>query len=103
MSSDIRFYIPESETIPTELRLYVGDILVTYEKKNKGFIFYINLENQEKALEVAKTITQQIILEHDESQHGVTWETVSLKAIPQEERYKLGTIVEWKYRIRDSY
>ena len=101
--SDIKFYIPNDETIPTELRLYVGDVYVTYERTNGGFTFRILLDNEEKAMEVAKEIVQKMIREHDESQHGVSWRTVSLKVIPQEVRYKIGTLIEWKYRVRDSY
>ena len=101
--SDIKFYIPDDETIPTELRLYVGDVYVTYEKTMGGFIFHILLDDEEKAMEVAKEIVQKMIREHDESQHGVSWETVSLKVIPQEVRYKIGTLIEWKYQVRDSY
>lgn len=101
--SDIKFYIPDDETIPTELRLYVGDVYVTYERTNGGFTFHILLNDEEKAMEVAKEIVQKMIREHDESQHGVSWETVSLKVIPQEVRYKIGTLIEWKYRVRDSY
>lgn len=30
--SEIRFYIPENETIPTDLRVYVDDVYVDYER-----------------------------------------------------------------------
>ena len=101
--SEINFYIPNDETIPTDLRLYVDDIYVTYERTNGGFIFHISLDDEEKAMEVAKEIVQKMIREHDESQHGVSWRTVSLQVIPQEDRYKIDTLIEWKYRVRDSY
>ena len=101
--SEIKFYIPNDETIPTDLRLYVDDIYVTYERTNGGFTFHILLDDEEKAMEVAKEIVQKMIREHDESQHGVSWRTVSLQVIPQEERYKIDTLIEWKYRVRDSY
>lgn len=101
--SEINFYIPNDETIPTDLRLYVDDIYVTYERTNGGFTFHISLDDEEKAMEVAKEIVQKMIREHDESQHGVSWRTVSLQVIPQENRYKIDTLIEWKYRVRDSY
>lgn len=101
--ADIRFYIPNNETIPTDLRLYVDDVYVTYKRIIGGFLFRISLDDEEKAMEVAKAIVQQIIREHDESQHGVSWRTVSLEIIPQEERYRIDTAIEWKYRVRDSY
>ena len=101
--SDIKFYIPKDETIPTILALYVDDVYVTYERTKGGFTFHILLDDEEKAMEAAKEIVQKMIREHDESQHGVSWRTVSLEVIPQEERYKFGTLIEWKYRVRDSY
>ena len=100
--SEINFYIPNDETIPTDLMLYVDDIYVTYERTNGGFTFHISLDDEEKAMEVAKKIVQKMIREHDESQHGVSWRTVSLQVIPQEDRYKIDTLIEWKYRVRDA-
>jgi hypothetical protein len=101
--SEIKFYIPNDETIPTDLRLYVDDVYVTYERTKGGFTFHILLDDEEKALEVAKEIVQKMIREHDESQHGVSWRTVSLQVIPQEDRYIIDMVIEWKYRVRDSY
>lgn len=101
--SEIKFYIPNDETIPTDLRLYVDDVYVTYKRTKGGFTFHILLDDEEKAMGVAKEIVQKMIREHDESQHGVSWRTVSLQVIPQEDRYKIGTLIEWKYRVRDSY
>lgn len=101
--SDIKFYIPKSETIPTGLRLYVGDVYVDYYRIDTGFRFEIYLEDEAEALKVAEQIVERMIADHDEAQHGVTWCTVSLTIVPQEERYKVGTIIDWKYRVRDSY
>lgn len=101
--SAIRFYTPNSETIPTDLRLYVDDVFVKYERVQNGFRFYVSLEDEQQAVDVVKEIVQKMIWEHDESEHGVSWRTVSLEIVSQEERYCIGTIIEWKYRIRDSY
>lgn len=101
--SEIKFHIPNDETIPTYLRLYVDDVYVTYERTKGGFTFRIYIDDEEKAMEVAKEIVQKMIREHDEPQHGVSWRTVSLKVISQEDQYKIGTLIEWKYRVRDSY
>lgn len=100
---NIKFYVPKSETIPTDLRLYVDDVYVKYERVQNGFRFYISLEDELKAMDVAKEIVEKMEREHDESEHGVYWRTVSLEIVPTEERYRLGTTVEWKYRVRDSY
>lgn len=99
----IKFYIPEYETIPTDLRLFVNDVYVTYKRIPGGFAFRVLLDDEDKAMEIVKEIVQQIKFEHDESQHGVSWRTISLEVIPQDKRYKIDTLIEWKYRIRDSY
>lgn len=101
--ADIKFYIPEDETIPTDLRLYVDDVYVVYTRIQGGFRFWISLDDEKKAMEVAEEIAQKMKHEHDESEHGVSWRTVSLEIVPQEERYKFNTIIDWKYRVRDSY
>ena len=101
--ADIRLYIPDDETIPTDLRLYVGNVYVKYERIGGGFRFYILLDDEQQAMEVAKEIVQQMKHEHDESQHGVSWVTVSLEVVPQDERYRIDTIIDWKYRVRDTY
>lgn len=101
--ADIRFFIPEDEVIPTDLRLYVDGIYVTYKHFDSGFRFFIYLDDEEKAMEVAKEIVQQMKIDHDESQHGVSWRTISLEIVPQEGWYKTSTIIDWKYRVRDSY
>ena len=101
--TDIRFYIPENETIPTDLRLYVGDVYVKYHRIDHGFQFEILLDDENEAMKIAEEIVNKMKYEHDESQHGVSWRTKSLIVINQEERYKIGTIIDWKYYVRDSY
>ena len=103
MADNIRFYIPNGITIPTALILYVGDIYVCYNKIKGGFRFHIHEDDEEKAMEIAKQIAHKMEYEHDESQHGVTWETIEFKIVEQEERYKIGTDIDWFYRVRDSY
>jgi len=101
--SKIRFYIPKDETIPTDLRLFVGDVYVRYERIKSGFRFHISVNDEDKAIDVAKEITDKMEREHDESQHGVSWRTVSLEVVPQDERYRIDTVIDWIYRVRDSY
>lgn len=101
--TDIRFYIPESETIPTDLRLYVGDVYVKYHRIDHGFRFEILLDDENEAMRIAEEIVKKMKYEHDESQYGVSWRTKSLVVIHQEERYKIGTIIDWEYYVRDSY
>lgn len=98
MHDNIKFYIPKYETIPTALRLYVGDVYVTYERIHDGFRFSIDTKDETEAMEIAKKIMQKMKSEHD-----VSWRTLSLEIVPQDERYKIDTIIDWKYRVRDSY
>ena len=100
---NIRFYIPKGETIPTDLLLYVGDVYVKYHRIDNGFRFEILLDDENEAMKIAEEIVRKMKYEHDESQHGVSWRTKSLVVIHQEERYKIGTIIDWEYYVRDSY
>ena len=97
----IEFYIPKDEKIPTDLRLKVDGIDVYYERIKGGFRFYVYVDSDEKALGIVKAITEQMIFDHDESQHGVSWCTVSMEVITDEWGFR--RIVDWKYRVRDSY
>lgn len=100
--SDIRFYIPENESIPTALRLKVDDVDVTYRKIDSGgFEFVIDVDSDEKAMDIGNRIIEIMKSEHDESQHGVSWRTVSVSLIPLP--WDFQRIVLWKYRVRDSY
>lgn len=101
--SEIKFYIPKGETIPTDLILYVGDVYVHYERIKSGFRFHISVDDEDKAIEIAKEIADKMKYEHDEFQHGISWRTISLEVVPQDERFRINTIVDWKYRVRDSY
>lgn len=99
----IQFYIPKNETIPTMLRLYVDNMYVTYRRIANGFVFNVLTDDEDLALEVVQAIADRMMFEHDESEHGVSWRTVSMKVLPQEPRFKVGTDVEWIYRVRDAY
>ena len=99
----IEFYVPKGETIPTDLRLKVDGNQIEYKRVKNGFLFETLIDDEEKALEIVREIVKQIKREHDEPEHGISWRTVSLSVVPQEERYKIGTWVRWEYRVRDSY
>ena len=98
---NIEFYIPKDEKIPTDLRLKVDGIDVYYERIKGGFRFYVYVDSDETALEIVKAIAEQMIFDHDESQHGVSWRTVSMEIT--EDTWGFRKIVDWKYRVRDSY
>jgi len=104
---DIQFYIPPDIIVPTGLVLMVDGIRVDYEHYHFTdiFDFYIDTTDKELAMAIAERIVARIQKEHNDFKHGVTWRTVYLKIVTEDdyiERY--GTIrVTWKYRVRDSY
>ena len=93
--SDIRFYIPKDESIPTDLRLYVGENYVVYERTANGFLFKTLIDDEDEAMKVVQQIVNKLISEHDESEHGVSWCTFSLAVVLQDERFIIGTWVDW--------
>ena len=97
----IRFWKPSYELIPTNLWLMVGDVKVQYARIDRGFRFEVYESDAEKAKEIVDKIIEQMLVDHDEPQHGVSWRTVSL-----EETEIVGDVIhvyEWHYRVRDSY
>ena len=47
-------------------------------------------------------IIEQMLIDHNESKHGVSWRTVSLEEIGS--GWNRGHVIyEWHYRVRDSY
>lgn len=86
--SDIKFFIPEKQTIPTALESQVDGVLVTlegvpitYEHIKDGFRFYVWTENRDKAVEIVKEIVAKIKSEHDDPKHFVTWQMVSIDVL----------------------
>ena len=98
---DIKFYIPKDITIPTDLRLVVDGVSVHYKRINGGFEFRIGVDDDAKAIEIANEIIAVMKNEHDESQHGVSWRTVSVELIPSD--WDFERTVLWKYKVRDSF
>lgn len=98
---NIKFYQPYK--IPLVLALDVDGTRVYYEHKKGGpFEFIVEFATEEKAMEIVKEVIQVIKSEHEEPNHGVTWETTSLEVTDSSERYHY-VIIEWKYRVRDIW
>lgn len=99
--TDIQFYIPKDQHIPTDLWLTVDHTKVRYQKITNGFQFEIYEGNEEKAKEIVTEIITQMLLDHDEIGHGVSWRTVSIEEVPT---VWCGChVFDWHYRVRDSY
>ena len=99
---DIRFHIPKDQIIPTDLMLKVDDIMVRYCKIQGGFVFDVFTYDVEEARDIVQAVVKQMIVDHDESQHGVTWETVSLIQVSNASWIGCHSFA-WIYRVRDSY
>ena len=97
----IRFYIPSNELIPTNLQLEVGTIRVRYERILLGFRFTVYESDAGKARDVVDEIVKQMLIDHDEPQHGISWRTVSLEEV--QNPWVGCHVYEWFYRVRDSY
>lgn len=104
---DIQFYIPPDITVPTGLALMVDGVRVDYEHYHitEVFDFYVDTTDKQLAMTIVDKIITCIQKEHNDFKHGVTWRTVYLEIVTDDdyiERY--GIIrVKWKYRVRDSY
>lgn len=97
---DIKF-VTNGLSIPTELELEIdGEMRVTYKRIDGGFEFVVWEADTEKALEAVNDIIAQIKWEHDEPEHGVSWRTTSIEITATADWY---VVIEWKYRVRDSY
>jgi len=99
--SNIKFYIPQGQTIPTVLELKVDDVSVTYKRINGGFEFCVWIGDRDKAVEIVEEIVAKIKSEHDDPKHFVTWRTVSIDVLEVSEQYGFVRIW-WKYYVRDA-
>lgn len=105
---NVEFYIPQSEIIPTTLRLMVDGKQVTYKRlpNNLGYDFrFNNGETEEEAIEMAKYLAQ--IMCDQSYDHGQEWRITSVELVDQKGRYaipfKIGEVVRVLFRVRDSY
>lgn len=99
--SDIKFFIPKGQTIPTVLELKVDDVPVTYMRIKGGFEFCVWLGDRDKAVRIVEEIVAKIKSEHDDPKHSVTWRTISIDVVEENERYEY-VCIWWKFYIRDA-
>lgn len=99
----IDFYIPKSEKIPTDLRLYADGHYVRYRRLDDCFgydFMFCNDETADEAVSLTKGIASVIC---DQSyDHGAQWRVVSISVLEQDDRYKIGEIVRVIFRVRDA-
>lgn len=99
--SDIKFFIPKGQTIPTALELLVDDVRVNYKRVYCGLEFYVWVRDRNKAVGIVEEIVAKIKSVHDDPKHFVTWRTVSIDVLEESERYGYVRIW-WKFYIRDA-
>lgn len=99
--SDIKFFIPKGQTIPTALELRVDDVRVIYKRIYCGLEFYVWIGDRDKAVEIVEEIVAKIKSENDDPKHFVTWRTVSIDVLEENERYGYVRIW-WKFYVRDA-
>ena len=103
---EIKQVVYNYETVPTELRAMVDDVLITYKRTCSapypGFRMIVeNDTSKEKAEKVARVLIDRIIDDHNESEHGVSWKLMSFDYMGRDtlDRREFAAY----YRVRDSY
>ncbi len=108
--SNIEFYIPEGEIIPTKLRLLVSkdegkDIQVHYKSLEESFGYNFELydiTSEEEAENIVKEIAQKMC--NQSYDHGQEWRVENIEKLSCEINYAFQK-AEYNvlFRIRDSY
>lgn len=103
---EIKQVVYDYETVPTELRAMVDDVLITYKRTCSspypGFRMIVENDiSEEEADKAARALMGKILDDHDETEHGVSWRMASFDYVGQDvlNRHEFVT----HYRIRDSY
>lgn len=108
--NNISFYIPESETIPTKLRLLVEkeddkDITISYKRLENEFGYEFEVYDTLSVVEADQIINQVVQMMCNQSfDHGSEWRMKSIERIKSDINFAysyVGYIV--KFRIKDSY
>lgn len=96
---DIKFFIPDDQTIPTQLRLLVDGIHVYYEKLRDvfGYSFEIFTDDKEKARDIVEECAR--IMCDQSYDHGASWRTTH---IVLENADRFSSIYNVYFRIRDA-
>lgn len=106
MSSNIKFYMPEDQLIPTRLRLKKGKVHIYYERlyDKFGYEFELyELDNEEQGEKIVREIADMMCVQSYD--HGQEWRIVNIKCVEFNDNGFLGKNGKWQaeFRIRDSY
>lgn len=101
---DIKFYIPKSQTVPTQLRVVADGHHVYYDKVPDGFGYDFQFFGGVTEEEASKIVDEIVSIMCNQSyDHGSEWRVDSKEVVKQEERYYCGPIIRVMFRVRDSY
>jgi hypothetical protein len=93
----------KNEVIPTRMVIRVDGVDVIYNPlpDKFGYNFCMpSIKDEKKAIEIAEGIAS--VMENQSYDHGAQWRRTSVEVVPQQERYKIGTIVRVLFRVRDA-
>ena len=85
---DIQFFIPSSETIPTQLRVKVDGVDVYYDKVPGKFAYTFKFfKFQGVTMELAKTIVDELVrrMENQSYDHGAQWRETACRNVYEDE------------------
>lgn len=106
MNNEIKFYIPEDQAIPTNLRLKKGKVHIYYERLNDKFGYEFQcyeIDNKKQGEEIVKEVANMMCSQSYD--HGQEWRIVSIDCVEFEDNGFCGKSGTWQveFRIRDSY
>ena len=85
---DIQFYIPQSESIPTQMRLKVDGLDVLYDKIHGNFAYTFGFYKfQGVTKELANTIVDELVhrMENQSYDHGAQWRETRCRNVYEDE------------------
>lgn len=99
---EIKFYMPEGVSVPTQLRLRVdGDIDVYYDRSPSGgwkfWLFKFQNVTREMAEAIVGAVWQRMV--NQSYDHGVSWRERGVREVYEDE-YKIEITID--YRVRDA-
>lgn len=105
MKSEIKFYIPEDQIIPTKLRLKKDKVHIYYTRLNNKFGYEFELyelDSEEQGEEIVKETAN--IMCNQSYDHGQEWRVVSIDCIEfNDENWRKSGKWQVEFRIKDSY
>lgn len=88
INMDIKFHTPQSETIPTQMRLKVDGVDVYYDKVPGKFAYTFKFfKIQDVTMELAKTIVDEVVdrMKEQSYDHGAQWRETSCRSVYEDE------------------